>query len=55
MTWATKQDHNNVHTLALVVVWKGSEGGIHGAALGTVLGVAQNAGSNTPSATAGSI
>jgi hypothetical protein len=26
MTLATKQDHNNVHTLALVVVWKGSDG-----------------------------
>lgn len=26
MTWASKQDHNNVHTLALIVVWKGSEG-----------------------------
>ena len=26
MTWATLQDHDNVHTLALIVVWKGSEG-----------------------------
>jgi hypothetical protein len=26
MTGATRQDQNNVHTLALVVVWKGSDG-----------------------------
>jgi hypothetical protein len=26
MTWATKRDHDNVHTLALLVIWKGSEG-----------------------------
>ena len=26
VTWATKRDHANVHTLTLLVVWKGSEG-----------------------------